>query len=62
LIQIGRKTPEALLAWRISTREFREALEWAMVVTSNEARSQAVAALLEELAARGVAIETVTME
>jgi hypothetical protein len=62
LIQIGRETPEHLRAWRISTREFREELEWAMVMTSHEARSEAVAVLLEELGSRGVAIETVTMD
>lgn len=62
LIQIGRETPEHLRAWRISTREFREELEWATVMEIDEAPSPAVSALLDELTARGVAIDTVTME
>ncbi|MBM3765340.1 MAG: hypothetical protein FJW32_08100 [Acidobacteria bacterium] len=62
LIQIGRETPDALRAWRISTREYREELEWARIMAMDEAPSQAVAVLLEELAARGIAIETVTMK
>ena len=62
LIQIGRETPEALRPWRISTREFREELEWALKIASEETPSPAVAVLLDELAARGVAIETVTIE
>lgn len=62
LIQIGRETPPELRAWRISTREFREELEWAMVMVSDEPKSAAVVVLLEELAGRGILIETVTME
>lgn len=62
LIQIGRETPEKMRAWRISTREFREELAWAIAVSCNEAPSQAVAVLLQELATRGGAIETVTIE
>lgn len=62
LIQIGRETPDALRAWRISTSEFREELEWARIMAMDEAPSQAVAVLLRELAARGIAIETVTMK
>ena len=62
LIQIGRETPEELRAWRISTREFREELEWAIAIASDEAKSAAVVVLLEELAGRGVLSETVIME
>jgi hypothetical protein len=32
LIQIGVTTPPALVQWRISSRELRENLEWAVVV------------------------------
>ena len=60
-IQIGRETPEELRAWRISTREFREELEWAITIAPAESPSPAVALLLKELAARGVMLETVTM-
>jgi hypothetical protein len=56
VIRIGATTPPALRSWRISTREFRENLEWAIVVAGDRAASPAVAQLLDELRARGVAI------
>jgi hypothetical protein len=58
LIQIGGTTPAALQPWSIVTREFRENLEWAVVVPDDEQASPAVAQLLAELAARGIAIHT----
>jgi hypothetical protein len=59
VIQIGAKTPAHLEGWRISTREFREDLEWAIVVPGEHEASPAVAQLLEELRARGIAIMTI---
>jgi hypothetical protein len=56
LIQIGAMTPHDLKNWRISSREFRESLEWAVVVPGDGELSPAVAVLLEELSARGIAI------
>ena len=56
LIQIGAVTPAALRPWRISTREFRENLTWAVVVPGDGDISPAVAELLEELSLRGIAI------
>jgi hypothetical protein len=56
LIQIGQTMPAALQQWSISTREFRENLEWAVVVPGEGEISRAVAQLLEELAARGITI------
>jgi hypothetical protein len=56
LIQIGAMTPEDLKNWRISSREFRESLEWAVVVPGDGQLSPAVAVLLEELLARGITI------
>ena len=56
VIQIGRTTPAALAKWRISTREFRENLEWAIIVPGDSAPSLAVTELLDELSARGVVI------
>jgi hypothetical protein len=56
LIQIGRTTPVALLRWSISTREFRENLEWAVVVPGDGEVSAAVSELLAELSARGITI------
>ncbi len=54
IIRIGQTTPETLRPWRISTREFREDLEWAIVVPGDGQASPAVAQLLAELRARGV--------
>jgi hypothetical protein len=56
VIQIGAKTPPALERWRIVTREFRENLQWAVVVPGDGEMSPAVNQLLEELLARGIII------
>lgn len=56
LIQIGAMTPEDLKNWRINSREFRESLEWAVVLPGDGELSPAVTVLLEELLARGIAI------
>jgi hypothetical protein len=62
LIQIGQATPARLRQWSISTREFREDLEWAVVVPGDGAISPAVALLLQEISARGIFIEKIAME
>jgi len=56
LIEIGATTPPALAEWQIVIREFRENLEWAVIVPAETDVSSAVEALLDELRARGVAI------
>lgn len=56
IIQIGGTTPPALERWRISSREFRENLRWAVIVPGDGEISPAVAVLLGELSARGIAI------
>ena len=56
LIRIGSTTPPALDAWRISTREFRESLEWAVIVPGEGQASSAVTQLLDELRARGITV------
>jgi hypothetical protein len=56
LIQVGAKTPLALEPWRISSREFREDLEWAVIVPGDGKPASAVAQLLDELSARGITI------
>ena len=56
VIEIGATTPTSLDGWKIVTREFRENLEWAVVVPGENEPSLAVRNLLDELAARGVAI------
>jgi hypothetical protein len=56
LIKIGAATPPALDRWRIVSREFRENLEWAVVVPGDAEISSAVTTLLGELTARGIVI------
>jgi hypothetical protein len=56
LIQIGATIPRELDRWRISSSEFRENLQWAVIVPGDADISQAVAQLLYELSARGVRI------
>ena len=56
LISIGGTMPSALTRWSISSREFRENLEWAAIVLGEGARNPEVTQLLDELSARGVAI------
>ena len=56
LIRIGAATPEDLTAWSISTREFRDNLQWAIVVPGESDNSAAVVQLLSELDARGIRI------
>jgi hypothetical protein len=60
VIRIGTQTPADLAPWSISTREFREDLEWAMVAAGGAEPSPAVAILLQELALRGVTIEVLS--
>ena len=54
LIKIGSTTPPALDRWQIVTREFRENLEWAVVVSGEAEPSPGVQTLLNEPAARGI--------
>jgi hypothetical protein len=55
LIQIGQTTPISLQPWQISTKELRGNLEWAVTVPGKGEVSSAVAQLLNELSARGIA-------
>ena len=54
VIQIGAPPRSELDGWQIVTREFRENLEWAVMVAGHGETSPAVASLLKELAARGI--------
>jgi hypothetical protein len=58
IIQIGATAPPELDQWHIVSKEFRENLEWAVVVPGEGEISQAVMKLLDELSARGVIIHT----
>ena len=57
LIRIAAPTPGQLSGWAIITREYRENLEWAVIVPGPGTRNPAVSILLEELDARGVQID-----
>ena len=56
LIQIGTTIPPPLDRWYIVSREFRENLEWAVVVPGDREISPAVATFLGELSRRGITI------
>jgi hypothetical protein len=56
LIQIGGITPSELDPWQIVSREFRENLEWAVIVPGDGDISPSVTRLLDELSARGINI------
>jgi hypothetical protein len=59
VISIGSETPPDLAQWTIRTREFRENLQWAVIVPGEGERSAAISQLLGELGARGVPIRLV---
>ena len=61
VIQIGGITPPSLAPWRISSKEFRENLTWAMVVPGDREMTPAVSQLLAELSARGIMVAPVTL-
>lgn len=56
VIEIGGGNRSEVEQWRISTREFREDLQWAVVAESPRVHSEAVRVLLGELVARGVRV------
>jgi hypothetical protein len=56
IIRIGAPTPPRLDRWQIVTKEFRENLEWAVVVPGDRDLSPAVTTLLGELSGRGIPI------
>jgi len=62
LIQIGQTTPAALQSWSIRTQEFRENLEWAVIVPGDGDVTSGVRQLLDELSARGVKIHNSDLE
>ncbi len=62
IIQIGATTPPSLERWRISTKEFRQDLEWAVIVPGNNEITPAVAQLLDELSTRGITIRNTSFD
>src|SRR5271165_3511539 len=57
IIQIGEAKSSSFGQWQIRSKEFRENLEWAVIVPGDRETSPGVAQLLRELSARGVAAE-----
>ena len=60
IIQIGDQKSPSLEKWEIRAKEFRENLEWAVVVPGDREPSPGVATLLAELSARGITIHKCT--
>jgi hypothetical protein len=56
LVQIDEAKSSSFGLWQIRSKEFRENLEWALVVPGDREASPGVAQLLGELSARGVVI------
>ena len=56
IIQIGEAKSSSFGQWEIKSKEFRENLEWAVIVPGESEVSPRVALLLAELSARGVSI------
>jgi hypothetical protein len=57
VIQIGEAKSAIVGRWEIRAKEFRENLEWAVVVPGDRETSRGAAELLAELAARGIRID-----
>jgi hypothetical protein len=57
IVQIGAPPSQSVGRWQIREKEFRENLEWAVIVPADRDVSPGVAQLLAELSARGVAID-----
>jgi hypothetical protein len=58
LVKIGQPVSHAFEEWEIRNKEFRENLEWAVVVPGDGEVSRGASQLLGELAQRGVIIRT----
>ena len=57
VIRIGEAPPQTLNKWQIRSKEFRENLEWAVIVPGDRDISPGVVKLLEELNARSIRID-----
>jgi hypothetical protein len=57
IIQIGEAKSLSFGQWEMRSREFRENLEWAVIVPGDREVSPGVAQLLGELSTRGVDIQ-----
>ena len=56
IVQIGGEKTPRFEQWEIRTKEFRENLEWAVIVPGESEMSAGVLKLLDEISARGIQI------
>jgi hypothetical protein len=56
VIKIGATTPPELHGWCIISQEFRENLEWAVVLPGDREVSAAVMKVLREMSERGIPV------
>jgi hypothetical protein len=56
IVKIGEAKSSSFGHWQLRSNEFRENLEWAVIVPGDRETSPGVAQLLGELSARGVTI------
>lgn len=56
VVEIGKTPASSFEKWEIRNKEFRENLEWAVVVPTDTEITRSVSQLLGELAERGVVI------
>jgi hypothetical protein len=56
IVQIGEGKSKSFAQWQIRSKEFRENLEWAVVVPGDRETSLGLVQLLGELSARGITI------
>ncbi len=57
VVQIGEAKSQKCEKWEIRNKEFRENLEWAVIMPGDRDTSPGVLELLAEIAARGVEIQ-----
>ena len=58
LVMVGKTPVNSFEKWEIRNKEFRENLEWAVIVPADTEITRGVSQLLGELADRGVVIRT----
>jgi hypothetical protein len=56
IVQIGGEKSLRFRQWEIRTKQFRENLEWAVIVSGESKISESVSRLLVEISARGIQI------
>jgi hypothetical protein len=58
LVEIGKNPANSFEKWEIRNKEFRDNLEWAVIVPADTEVTHGVSQLLGELAERGVVIRS----